>query len=103
MLGNDPRSPEPTSITSAPEVTLRLTQAPGGRQYEVSGLDGARFVVAIGDDGEREMVLLTEEDDEPVLTLALTDAQAHALASALADALGTDPTAVSSRAAPAPS
>jgi K+/H+ antiporter YhaU regulatory subunit KhtT len=59
----------------------------GGRRYEVTGLDGVRVTVVVHHTGEREVILLTEDDDEPVLTLTFTSAQACTLAAALADTL----------------
>ena len=57
------------------------------RRYVVTGLDGVRVAVVIDRSGEREVTLLTEDDDEPALTLTFTDAQARTLASVLADEL----------------
>ena len=73
--------------TSSAEVTfIDEVMAGRGRRYEVTGLDGVRVVVVVHRTGEREVTLLTEDDDEPVLTLSFTDAQACTLASVLADA-----------------
>jgi K+/H+ antiporter YhaU regulatory subunit KhtT len=71
---------------SSIEATIVEAQRIGGvRRYEVRGLDGVRVAVVIRHSGERKVVLLTEDDDEPVLTLSFTAAQACALASVLTD------------------
>jgi K+/H+ antiporter YhaU regulatory subunit KhtT len=81
----DEHGPGSSHITVVEEHTA------GGRRYELGGLDGVRIAVLIHDHGQRDITVLTEDDDEPLLTLAFTAEQASVLAFVLAD---------SSRAAP---
>lgn len=73
---------------STAEVNVVEAQTDGERRrYVVTGLDGVRVAVVIDRSGEREVTLLTEDDDEPALTLAFTEVQACTLAAVLADTL----------------
>lgn len=83
---NTSRKDGAQGVVSSIEATIVEAQTTGGvRRFEVRGLDGVRVAVVIRHTGEREVVLLTEDDDEPVLMLSFTAAQACALASALTD------------------
>ena len=53
------------------------------RRHEISGLAGLRLAVVVYDDGERDIVILTDDDDEPAATLRFTEDQARLLATVL--------------------
>lgn len=48
------------------------------RRHEIGGLEGLRLTVIVYDDGERDIVILTDDDgdDEPAATLRFTEDQA---------------------------
>jgi K+/H+ antiporter YhaU regulatory subunit KhtT len=64
--------------TSEDALTEAIT-----RRFDLGNLDGVRVVVVVHPDGQRDIHLLTTDDNEPVAVLQFTEAQARDIARAL--------------------
>jgi K+/H+ antiporter YhaU regulatory subunit KhtT len=69
-------------LSLAPSPEGAPTGAPIAR-YDLGNLDGVRIVVVVHPDGQRDLHLLTTEDNEPVARFEFTEEQARHLARAL--------------------
>ncbi|MFZ5647611.1 MAG: cation:proton antiporter regulatory subunit [Bacillota bacterium] len=61
---------------------IREAELPGlGKKYQINLENGEQMVVIIHDDGTRELYYLTEEADEPVAAVTLSDRESRQLGS----------------------
>lgn len=66
---------------------IREAELPGlGKKFQISLENSEQMVVIIHDDGTRELYYLTEESDDPVASVTLTDSESRQLGSIIGGA-----------------
>ena len=82
-MPSSPPSSSPCPVPARPSNVTSLFDDDDSRRFVLDDLDGARIAVVVQPTGDRDLEILTDEDDEPAAVLSFTRAQARALAGLL--------------------